>query len=338
MKQLTHPNPADGLSTSERRRFLRTMGVVSTASLVGMRISHAQTLPETIRIVSPFPAGNPPEASIRALVQALAQTSGRNYIVENKPGAGGVLATSEVAKAKPDGSTLLQVTGGHTSTAVLYSKLPYDSINDFTAITQLVTAPGYALLVRSGSPYRTVQDLVKAAQAKPNTIGYASNGNGSAPHLIGALFGRAAGAEFVHVPYKNSPMPDLIGGHVDMTFLGTTVSRPLVASGQVRMLATTTSSRLPEAPEVPTFAELGWSGVDVAGWVGILAPKGVPADLANRLHREIVAATQHPSFVAYIKSAGNDVVTTTPAQFSAYLKSEVERYQKMLPPLGIKMD
>jgi tripartite-type tricarboxylate transporter receptor subunit TctC len=320
-----------------RRQVLQRIGFAA-AAVGGMKVAHSQTLPETTRIISPFPAGNPPEASMRALAQALSQTSGRNYVVDNKPGAGGLLAGIEVAKGKPDGSLLLHVTGGHASSAVLYSKLPYDAINDFTAVTQLLTAPGYALMVRSASPYRTVQELIKAAQAKPNSIGFASNGNGSAPHLVGALLGRAARAEFVHVPYKNSPMPDVIAGHVEFTFLGTTITRPLVTSGQVRVLAVSSSSRLPEYPDVPTFAELGYEGVDVPAWAGLLAPKGLPLELANRMQREIVVATKYPSFVTYITGAGSDLVTTTPTQFSAYLKSEVGRYQKMLPPLGIKMD
>ena len=249
-----------------------------------------------------------------------------------------MIATAEVARAKADGSVLLHATSGHASSAVLYSKLPYDSVNDFTAITRLLTAPGFGLLVSADSPYRTVQDLIKAGKAKPNTIAYASLGIGNPTHLTAALFARAAGVDFIHVPYRTSPMPDILGGRIDFTFLGTTISRPLVASGKIRMLATSSSTRLAEAPDVPTFAELGWQDAEVPAWVGILAPKGVPVAVANQIHQEILEATKHPSFVAYIKSAGNDVITTTPAQFSTYLKSEVERFQRTLSPLGIKMD
>jgi tripartite-type tricarboxylate transporter receptor subunit TctC len=323
---------------NSRRAFLRALGVTVTSGTVGLEASHAQALPDTTRIIVPFPGGNPVENSTRALVQVLNKTSGRNYIVDNKPGATGLLGAAEAAKARGDGSTLLLVTGGFTTSAVLYSKLPYDTFNDFRGVSQVLTAPGFALLVRANSPYRTVQDLIKAAQQKPNTVSYASLGNGGVTHLIGALFANAVKAEFLHVPYRTSPMPDLLGGHVDTTWSGTTISKPLVASGQVRILAVSSPTRMAEAPDAPTFAELGLQEVDVPAWTGYVAPRGMTSDLANRLHKEIATATQHPDFAAYIKTAGNDVITTTPSQFDAYLRSEVNRYGKVLPPLGIKMD
>jgi tripartite-type tricarboxylate transporter receptor subunit TctC len=338
MTLATRLQKSKGLDANNRRHFLRLIGVAATVSFGSMHAAHSQTLPDTIRVVTPFPAGSPVEASLRALSQALKLTSGRTYIVDNKPGAGGVIATNEVAKAKSDGSVLLHVTSGHASSAALYSNLPFDPVNDFTAITRLLTAPGFGLLVSADSPYRTVHDLIKAGKAKPGTIAYASLGNGNPTHLTAALFSRAAGVDFIHVPYRTSPMPDILGGRVDFTFLGTTISRPLVASGKIRMLATSSSTRLPEAPDVPTFAELGFKDAEVPAWVGILAPKGLPMDVANQIHQEIVEATKHPSFVAYVKSAGNDVINTPPAQFAAYLKSEVATFQRTLPPLGIKMD
>jgi tripartite-type tricarboxylate transporter receptor subunit TctC len=326
------------LAASSRRKFLRLIGVTAGSTLVGMEPSHGQGLPETTRIIVPFPGGNPVENSTRALVQALNKTSSRSYIVDNKPGATGLLGAAEAAKARGDGSVLLMVTGGFTTSPVLFSKLPYDTFNDFRGVTQKLTAPGFALLVRASSPYRTVQDLIRAAQQKPNTVSYASLGNGGVTHLIGALFGRAVKAEFLHVPYRASPMPDLLGGHVDTHWSGTTISRPLVASGQVRILATSSPNRIPEAPDAPTFAELGLQEVDVPAWLGYVAPRSMTPDLASRIHQEIATATQHPDFVAYIKAAGNDVINTPPTQFDAYLRAEVNRYAKVLPPLGIRMD
>jgi tripartite-type tricarboxylate transporter receptor subunit TctC len=335
MNPITRPH---GRFEQSRRRILRIAAIAATASIASVNLSFAQGLPQTTRIVVPFPAGSPVEASMRALVQALNQTSGRTYIVDNKPGAGGLLGATEVAKGKPDGSLLLHVTGGHTSTPSLYSKLPYDAVGDFTAVTQLLTAPGFGLLVRANSPYRTVQDLIKAAQDKPNSVSYASLGNGNTTHLIGALFARATKAEFMHVPYRTSPMPDLLGGHVDFTWAGTPTVRPLIASGQVRMLATSSANRLKDYPDVPTLTELGLKDVDVPAWNGLVAPRGMPLEVANRIHKEVLEAVKHPDFVTYIKNAGNDLTTTTPTHFSAYLKSEVERYRSILPPLGIRMD
>jgi tripartite-type tricarboxylate transporter receptor subunit TctC len=286
----------------------------------------------------PFPAGNPVEAGARVLAEALKKTTGKNYIIDNKPGAGGLIGATEVAKSKPDGSVLLYMTASHTSTAALYSKLPYDVIQDFTPISQIALAPGLALLVRSNSPYRSVDELFKAAQDKPGSVGYASLGNGQTSHIIGALFARAVKADFLHVPYRASPIPDLLGGHVDFTWLGTTVSQPLIAAGQVRALAVSSKRRLAEAPTAPTFAEMGLKDIDVPAWTGMLGPRGMPADVASRIQSEIALAVKHPDYVAYVKTSGNEVVATTPAQFSTYYEAEVNRYRKLLPPLGIKLD
>jgi tripartite-type tricarboxylate transporter receptor subunit TctC len=322
----------------QRRQFLKKVALVATIPLLGVSTSYAQEMPKLIRIVVPFPAGNPAEVHARVFAEALKKTTGRNYIIDNKPGAGGSIAANEVAKAKPDGSVLLYITASHTSNAAVYTNLSYDAIQDFTPISQMALAPGLGLLVRADSPYKTVQDLIKAAQDKPKSISYASLGAGQTSHIIGELFGRAVKADFLHVPYRNSPVPDLLGGHVEFTWLGTTVALPLVRTGQVRILTVSSEKRLQEVPDAPTFAELGIKDVDVPTWTGMLGPKGMSRAVANRIHKDIVEAAKHPDYVAYVKLAGNVVITTSPAQFGPYLESEVNRYRKLLPPLGIKLE
>lgn len=319
-----------------RRLVLQGIGAVAALPFVGMREARAQD-PATVRIVVPFPAGSPVEAHTRVFAEALKKTTGRTYVVDNKPGAGGMLAAAEIARSTPDGSVLLYITASHTSGAALYPKLNFDPIADLTPISKMALGSGLGLLVRANSPYRTVQDLVKAAQQKPGTIGYASLGNGQTSHILGEIFAREVKAQFVHVPYRTSPMPDLIGGHVDFTWLGTNVALPLVKAGQVRVLAVSNRNRIAEAPDAPTFAELGLKA-DVPAWTGMLGPRGMSAELADRIHREIVQAAKQPDYLAYVKVSGNEIVTTSPKEFTAEYASEIERYRKVLPQLGIKMD
>jgi tripartite-type tricarboxylate transporter receptor subunit TctC len=329
-------NPATRLYS--RRHVLRQIGAAATVPLLGAA-ANAQDLPQTVRIVVGFPAGNPVEAAPRALAESLKQTSGRTYLIDNKPGAGGNLAAAEVAKSKPDGSSLLYITGGHTTAAALYKKLPFDPVADFTPVTQLVEAPGFAMLVRYDSPYRTIQDLIKAAQAKPNTISYASLGVGNTTHLLAELFARAVEAQFLHAPYRSSPMPDLLGGHVDFTWLGTSISSQLVEKKQARVLVVSSKARMSEAPDAPTFAEIGVRDVDVPAWSGFLAPAGMPPHILDKVYQEIVAATKHQTFVNYVKSSGDQrILVNPPAEFARYVNGETTRYRKVLAPLGIKLD
>jgi tripartite-type tricarboxylate transporter receptor subunit TctC len=331
----TKTNSCD-IPSLQRRQILQGIGAAATLPFLGVTKALAQD-PDTVRIVVPFPAGSPVEAHTRVFAEALKKTTGRNYVVDNKPGAGGMLGAAEVARAKPDGSVLLYITASHTSGAALYPKLPFDPIQDLTPISKMALAPGLALLVRANSPFRTVQDLIKAAQEKPKTISYASLGNGQTSHILGELFGREVKAQFVHVPYRTSPMPDVIGGHVEFTWLGTSVALPLVKGGQVRVLAVSNRNRIPEAPDAPTFAELGIKA-DVPAWTGMLGPRGMPLELANRIHRDLVQASKQPEYLAYVKVSGNEIVMTSPREFATEYVAEIERYRRILPQLGIKMD
>ncbi len=330
---------ASTINHLHRRQFLQKICIVGAAPLVGGQLAFAQDLPPTIRIVAGFPAGNPVEAAPRALTEALRQTAGRPYLIDNKPGAGGILAANEVAKSKPDGSSLLYITGGHTTMAALYSKLPFDPVADFAPVTQLVDAPGFALVVGADSPHRTIQDLIKAAQANPNTIAYASLGIGNTTHLIAELFARSVKAPFLHVPYRTSPLPDVMGGHVHSTWMGTSIASQLVEQKKVRVLVVSSRTRMAEAPDAPTFAEIGVNDVDVPAWSGFLAPAGTPPAVLNKLRDEIAAASRHKIYTDYVKSSGAQrTVVNPPEEFAKYVKSETERMKKVLGPLNIKLD
>lgn len=306
--------------------------------LVSAQIGWAQEEPKVVRIILPFAAGNPVDTSARDLAVALSKVTGRQFIIENKPGAGATLATGEVAKAKPDGSVILYTSGGHTTTAVLFKRLPYDPIKDFTPITQISVSPGFLLMVSVNSPFKTVADLLDHAKRNPGGVSYASAGIGNTTHLVGALFEQAAKVKLLHVPYKANYIPDLLGGHVDSTFLGTSIAQPLVREGKLRALAITGDVRSPLMPDVPTFKELGIAGIDVPAWAGLLAPANMPKQMAERLRESVKAAIHTPEYLARMAQSGSSPLASSPDEFKAYIESEIARYREKLGPLNIQMD
>jgi tripartite-type tricarboxylate transporter receptor subunit TctC len=290
---------------------------------------------DMIRVIVPIGAGNPFDSSARALAESLSKVTGKTVIVENKAGAGGRIATAEVAKAKPDGSVLLFTTAGHATNAGLYNNLPYDPIKDFTPVTIVTKSSGFALLVRADSPYKTAQELIKAAKEQPDRISYGSFGNGNTTHIIGAMFARAADLKLVHVPYR-SPVNDFLGGHVNMVFMGASTALPLLRDGRVRALAISSEQRDPDFPGVPTFRELGFSTVDVPAWSAFLAPPGMAADRVETLYKQISEAAKSPTFQNYLKISQAKLTLVPPREFGKALEAEVVKFRKELPELGIK--
>ncbi len=309
---------------------------ITSASLV-MAICSTTSVAQTdvTRIIVPIGPGNPFDSSARVFAEALSKVSGRSVVVENKAGAGGRIATTEVAKAKPDGSVLLFTTAGHATNAGLYSNLPYDPVKDFTAISMITRSSGFALLVQANSPLKSIQDLISKAKAEPDSLSYGSFGNGNTTHVIGAMFSRAADVKLVHVPYK-SPVTDFLGGHVNMVFMGASTALPLLRDGRVRALAISSQQRDPDFPGVPTFMELGFKGVDVPAWSAVLAPAGMPADKADALYKQITDAVKLPTFQEYLKVSQAKMVLSSPHEFRKALEAEVDRFRKELPELGIK--
>lgn len=319
-----------------RRTCLRTFGAAAVTALAGPA-SRAQES-RLVRIVVPLPVGNPVDAGVRMLADGLRATTGRNHIVDNKPGAGGLIGASEVAKAKADGTTLLVTTSGHLLNAVLYSKLPYDVLNDFTPISQLAVAPAYVVLVSPKSRFKTLPDVLREAKTRPGTVSYGSYGAGNPTHVIGAMFARAASADLVHIPYRGSPVQDFVGGQFDLLWLGALTSMQMIHDGQARPLAVTSPRRLPELPEVPTLAELGIAGVDLPAWLGVWGPPKMAPELVQSIHAEFAAASQRPDYQAFLKKNVGVPVSMPPAQFAAFNVEEVARYRRDLTPLNIRMD
>jgi tripartite-type tricarboxylate transporter receptor subunit TctC len=295
--------------------------------------------PSVVRLVLPFPSGNPVDTSLRKAAELLQKQTGRTHIVDNKPGAAGLIGSVEVAKSRPDGATILYTTGSHTTTAVLHKKLPYDVEKDFVPITKVGDSPGFLLLVPASSPYRSIQDLLAAAKANPGTVSYGSAGVGNGTHILGALLERSAHVRLVHAPYRTSPIPDLVGGHIQMLFWGTANSKQLVEEGRVRALAMSGSKRWAELPNVPALGELGHGGVTVGAWSGFFAPGGTPAATVDRIYRELVAAYQDPELRNYVTTTmGTSLSLTPPSEFQDFLRAEMQTYSRTLVPLGITME
>ncbi|WP_077001830.1 tripartite tricarboxylate transporter substrate binding protein [Variovorax sp. KK3] len=324
------------MSRSVLRR--RALAQVLACAWLASSTLHASAQ-QTVRVVVPFAAGSSTDQLARQLTDALREINGSTYVIENKPGASGIIGSSDVHKSKPDGSALLMTTGGHATNAVLYEKLPYDPQAGFTPISQLTETAGFLLMVPAASSYKTLDDLIAAAKAKPGTISYASAGNGNTTHLVGALFEKAAGIKLIHVPYKATPMNDLMAGHVDMLFWGSGFATPIIQQGKARALALAGDKRVEELPDVPTLNEKGLRGVDVPAWSGLFGPPGMPPETAEKIQREVARAMQSPAFIKSLSaSPGTTRLASTPSQFRESLSKEIVRLRRDITPLGIRME
>jgi tripartite-type tricarboxylate transporter receptor subunit TctC len=322
----------DKTMSSNRRAFLGTVA----AAAIAPHLAHAQGQP--VRLVVPFSAGSGTDAQARALADAITRTSARSVIVDNKVGAGSVLGSMDVMRARPDGNTLLSTTGAHTTNAVLIKSLPFDPIADFTPITRIVLASGFALMVSEKSPYKSLEQFLTAAKAQPGRLSYASAGVGNPTHVMGALFCKGVGVDMLHVPFKGTPTLELISGTVDSAFIAPSIAGPQIRAGQLRALAISGQTRSTLLPDVPSFAELGLKVQDVAAWWGIFGPAKMSPDAVRSAYETIAKAVQFPSFKAFMHDNGlESEVPMPPDQFKAYVTSEIERYRKVLPPLGIQL-
>jgi tripartite-type tricarboxylate transporter receptor subunit TctC len=297
----------------------------------------AQTYPSRpVRIVVPLSPGGFADTPARMLAPRLSDQLGRQFFVENKPGAGGTIGADFVAKSAPDGHTLLLTGTPHVISAHLYKKMPYDALKDFTPIALIASGP-YALVVNPQKlPVNSVRELVAAAKAQPGRIDYASSGNGSAQHLVGALFNSMAGIDLNHVPYKGSgpAMQDLIAGQVDVSFAGIPNVLGHVKSGRLKALGVTTPKRWSELPEVPTLAEAGVAGYEATLWLNISGPAGMPADIVQRLHTEIARALQDPEVQNNFRSAGVDATSMGPQELAAFMRTEYEKWGRVVRETG----
>jgi tripartite-type tricarboxylate transporter receptor subunit TctC len=271
----------------------------------------------------------------RLLAPRLSSALGRQVYVENRAGAGGTIGANEVAKAAPDGHTLLLTGTPHVIAPWLYKSTPYDALKDFTPIALVATGP-YALVVNAQLPVSTVRELIAAAKAQPGKIDYASSGNGGAQHLVAALFISMAGIDLNHVPYKGSgpAMQDLISGQVKVSFAGIPNVMNQVKAGRLRALAVSTAKRWPELPEVPTVAEAGVPGYEATLWLNLLGPVGLPADIVQRLHTETAKALQDTEAQQSFRAAGVEASPMGPQEMAAFMRAEYEKWGKVVRDTG----
>jgi tripartite-type tricarboxylate transporter receptor subunit TctC len=292
-----------------------------------------------VRVIVPYSPGGSSDAVARILTQKLGETLGQQFVIDNRPGAAGTLGREIVAKASPDGYTLLIGDSPHTINVHVLRHVPYDPIKDFTPITLIATAP-QVMVINPGVPAHTLAEFVALARVQPGKLNYGSGGSGSITHLTGELFKLAARVSLVHVPYKSIALAvtDVIGGQVQAAYPTVPGVAPHVRSGRLRALGVTSAQRVGALPEVPTFVESGVAGMIVTNWFGVFAPPRLPKDILARLHKAVLDALRVPDVRAKFDNLSLDISTTTPQEFEAHLKSELAKWGNVVKEAGIKPD
>ena len=317
------------------------VGIGALTLLACASVCQAQDYPaRPIRIIVPSTAGGSVDTLARTVGTNLSQRWSQQVVVDNRSGAGGVIAGEITAKAAPDGYTLIMATIAAMATNVsLAKKLPYDPVRDFAPIT-LVAAQQIVLLVNPAVPAKSVQELIQLAKAKPGQLTFASAGNGSGGHLSGELLKILAGIDLTHVPYKGiaPAIVDVISGQVSMTFASIISGTPHVKSGRLRPLAVTGAHRSPALPEMPTMIEAGVRGYESSTWYGLLAPKATPRAIVTKLNREVVAIVNLPDVKTHLLGEGAEPVGNTPEQFGEFIKAEIAKWGKVIRAAGLRAE
>lgn len=291
-----------------------------------------------LRIVTGFPAGGNTDIIARAMAQKLTERVGQQVIVENRPGAGSMIGTDYVAKATPDGYTLLLVSGAVTTQAAVMKKLPFDALRDFAYISNAVSYP-FALVIKPDAPMQTVHDLIAVAKKSPGKLNYASVGIGSVYHLATELFNAMSHVEMTHIPFKGGaePMLELMSGRIDIVFETLTGAFPFLQSGKIRALAVTSAERSLQLPNVPTVAQ-SLPGYEVTSFSGFAAPRGTPPERITRLNREMRAALEQADIRKRFTDLGGTVTPTTPEEFARHVTSEIAKWKKIASAKKIEIN
>jgi len=292
-----------------------------------------------IRLVSPFPPAGSTDILARLVGQKLTESWGQPVLIENHPGANGVIGTDIVAKSSPDGHTILLVNSSHIINALLVTKLPFDPVKDFAPVATL-TISQFLMAINPSVPANTLREFIALAKSRPGQLNFASSGNGAVSHLAGELFDLMTGVKMQHIPYKGAApaLTDLVGGQVQVYFATTVSTMPYVKSGKVKALGISGDTRLSILPELPTFSEAGLPDFDVKNWFGIMAPAGTPKTTIGKLSTEIARIMALPDIKEKLASQGLDPLISTPEQFAALMKAEMARYAKVIKTANIKLE
>lgn len=308
--------------------------------IVSPSVTQAQNYPNRpIRMVVPFSPGGAADTPGRMLMHKLSEALGQQVIVDNRPGAGGTIGAETVARAKPDGYTLLMISNTHVISASLYKNLTYDSINDFAPVLQFGDAPN-VLVVHPSLPVKSVGELIALAKEKPGKVDYVSSGNGSSQHMFASLFTSMAGVNMFHIPYKGSAQAtnDLLSGEIKVGFPGIAGMMQYIKAGRLRVLAVTSAERSPELPDVPTIAEAGVKGYEATLWLGIIGPAALPKEVITKLNSVISGLIKKPDIQSALRKVGTEVTYRTPEEFGKFLRSEQQKWAKVVKEIGLKVN
>lgn len=310
---------------------------LAACSLLAATGTFAQAWPaRPVKLVVPFAAGGAPDVVARTIAVYLGERLGQPVVVENRTGAGGNIAYEAVSNSAPDGYTLVMATTGIATNMSLYKTLRYDTLKDFAPITLVSTGP-HVLVVNPKVPATSVKELIALGKSKPKSLSYGSAGTGTILHLAGELFTMKTGVELQHVPYRGSSLAqnDLVGGSIQLMFSDIASAAPHISANNIRALGVTGARRTPSLPNVPTIAESGVPGYDIEAWFGILAPAGTPPAVVDRLHRELRAVFALPEMKQRMVPLAQNLVGNSPAEFGAFLKSEVAKMGEIVKASGL---
>jgi tripartite-type tricarboxylate transporter receptor subunit TctC len=300
-------------------------------------VSHAQNFPtRPMRVIVPLAAGGGMDSVTRTVANSFTEALGQSVVVDNRPGAGSLIALEILNGAAPDGHTLMMISATTVIYPLLY-KSPLDPVRDFLPVSQ-VTAQGYVLVVHPALPAKSALEFVKHAKANPDKLTYASSGIGSPIHMTTELLGIATGTKLVHVPYKGmgAAYADLVGGRISFSFATIISAQGHIKNNRLRALAVSTAKRAPAMPETPTMAEAGVPGVVVVNWYGLIAPKATPKTIVDRVAAETAKAVQAPAMMKHLVADGSEGVGSTPAEFTKHIRAESEQWRRVIKQGGIK--
>ena len=322
--------------------IIRRIVLALVAVLMIPLSAHAQAWPTRQPIIFkiPYPPGGASDVTARILGAKLSESLGTAVVIDNRPGANGIIALESTARAAPDGYTILMANlGPNAINAVVYKNLPFDPIKSFAPIT-LTTIVPQIMVVTPSLPIRSVQELIAYAKANPDKVTFASAGVGSSNHLSGELFNAMAGIKMLHVPYKGDApgMIDVMSGAVNVALPTVIAALPSIKSGRLRAIAVTSAKRIPSLPDLPTVAEAGVPGYEAVSWGGVMAPAGTPPEVITRLNTEINRILRLPDVAEKLSSFGAQIVGSTPEEFAAYLKAEIAKWGKVARDNNIKLD